>query len=68
MDKDFIIKTYVNNIRIQNKKKEFNPNYNSKEVSKTFSKEVKEEVLAKEVKEVKEVKGKVIYGDSWDLI
>jgi hypothetical protein len=65
IDKDFIIKRYVNNIRLQNKMKEFNPNY--------FIKEVKKEVVKKEEndekKEVKEEKkGNIVYGDAWDLI
>ena len=54
IDKNYIIKCKVNNIRKINKLKDFDPKYNKKEE-------------VKELKENKEVKEKVVYGDAWDL-
>jgi len=68
INKETIINQYVNQSRILNKQKPFNPNYKklikSSEVKKDVKKEVKEE--KKEYKT--DANGKVLYGDAWDLI
>lgn len=78
MDKTYIIKTYVNNFRIMNKMKEFNPNFSSiKKISNPIPTPIPAPIKKEEKEEKKEEEkkteypldksGRVIYGDAWDM-
>lgn len=82
-NKEYIIKTYVNNFRIMNRMKPFNPNYKTikedivsradsesqrgDKVVETEKKVVKEEKEEEEKQYTVDKNGRVIYGDSWDM-
>ncbi len=69
MEKDYMIKYYINPLRLENKQKAFDPNYKKdvKEVKDVVKTVVKKEPVEEKIEYKTDSNGKVLYGDAWDL-